>query len=42
MADLGLITRKRDGVKVSYSTTDLGNQYAEDKVVPLQRRKHVE
>lgn len=42
MADLGLITRKRDGVKVSYLTTDLGKQYAEDKVVPLQRRKHVE
>lgn len=42
MADLGLITRKRDGVKVSYLTTDLGKQYAENKVVPLQRRKHVE
>jgi hypothetical protein len=42
MADLGLITRKRGGVKVSYLTTDLGKQYAEDKVVPLQRRKHFE
>lgn len=42
MSDLGLVTRKRDGVKVSYLTTYLGKQYAEDKVVPLQRRKHVE
>jgi hypothetical protein len=42
MADLELITRKRDGVRVSYVTTDLGQQYAEDKVVPLQRRKHFE
>lgn len=40
MTDLGLIMRKRDGVRVSYSTTDLGMQYAEDKVVPLQRRTH--
>lgn len=42
MADLGLITRARDGVKVSYVVTDLGRQYAQDKVVPLQRRKHFE
>lgn len=42
MADLGLMMRQRNGVKVSYSTTDLGKQYAEDKLVPLQRRKHVE
>lgn len=42
MADLGLIKRERDGVRVSYLTTDLGRQYAENKVVPLQRRKHVE
>lgn len=42
MVDLGLVTRKRDGVRVSYLTTDLGKQYAEDKVVPLQRRKHLE
>lgn len=42
MADLELIIRKRDGVKVSYLTTDLGKQYAEDKVVPLQRRNHFE
>lgn len=42
MADLGLITRKRDGVRVSYVTTDLGKQYTEDKVIPLQRRKHLE
>lgn len=42
MTDLRLIVRKRDGVRVSYLTTDLGIQYAEDKVVSLQRRKHVE
>ncbi len=36
MADLGLITRKRDGVRVSYLTTDLGKQYAADKVIPFQ------
>lgn len=42
MSDLGLVTRKRNGVKVSYLTTDLGKQYAEDKVVPLQRGKHAE
>lgn len=42
MADLGLITRERDGVKVSYVVTDLGGQYVEDKVIPLQRRKHFE
>lgn len=35
MADLGLIIRKRGGVKVSYLTTGLGKQYAEDNVVPL-------
>lgn len=42
MVDLELMKRKRDGVRVSYLTTDLGKQYAEDKVVPLQRRKHLE
>jgi hypothetical protein len=42
MADLGLITRERDGVKVSYVITDLGKQFVEDKVIPLQRRKHLE
>ena len=42
MTDLGLIVRKRDGVRVSYLTTDLGNQYAEDKVVSLRRGKHAE
>ncbi len=42
MADLKLITRERDGVKVFYVVTDLGNQYTQDKVIPLQRRKHIE
>ena len=42
MADLELITRERDGVKVAYVVTDLGTRYAQDKVVPLQRRKHLE
>lgn len=42
MADLGLVTRARDGVKVSYVLTNLGKQYTQDKVVPLQRRKHIE
>jgi hypothetical protein len=42
MADLELITRERDGVKVFYVVTDLGKQYTQDKVIPLQRRKHIE
>lgn len=42
MADLELIARERDGVKVSYVVSDLGKQYTQDKVVPLQRRKHLE
>lgn len=42
MVDLGLITRERDGVRVLYVMTDSGKQYAEAKVVPLQRRKHLE
>lgn len=42
MADLELITRERDGVKVSYVITNLGRQYIENKVIPLQRRKHFE
>lgn len=42
MADLGLITRERDGVKVSHVVTDMGRQYAQDKVIPLERRKRVE
>jgi Arc/MetJ-type ribon-helix-helix transcriptional regulator len=42
MVDLELIMRKRDGVKVFYVVTDLGRQYVQDKVVPLQRRKHLE
>lgn len=42
MADLELIARERDGVKVSYVVTDLGRQFVQDKVIPLQRRKHFE
>jgi Arc/MetJ-type ribon-helix-helix transcriptional regulator len=42
MADLGLIKRERDGVKVSYVVTDVGKQYTQNKVIPLQRRKHIE
>lgn len=42
MVDLGLMIRERDGRSVSYSTTDLGRQYAEDKLVPLRRSKHLE
>ena len=40
MVDLGLIARKRSGVRVSYVVTDAGKQYEEGKVVPFQRRKH--
>lgn len=32
MADLGLIGRERDGVKVLYVVTDLGKQYVQDKI----------
>jgi hypothetical protein len=42
MADLELITRERDGVKVLYIVTELGKQYTQNKVIPLQRRKHIE
>lgn len=42
MADLELITRERTGVKVFYVVTDLGKQYTQNKVIPLQRRKHIE
>lgn len=42
MADLELIARERNGVKVSYVVTDSGKQYTQDKVIPLQRRKHLE
>ncbi len=42
MADLELVTRERDGVKVFYVVTDLGKHYTQNKVVPLQRRKHFE
>jgi hypothetical protein len=42
MADLELITRERTGVKVFYVVTDLGKQYTQNKVIPLQRRKHFE
>lgn len=42
MADLELITRKRHGVKVFYVVTDVGKQYTQNKVIPLQRRKHFE
>jgi len=42
MADLGLIMRERDGVKVSYVVTDSGKQFVQDKVIPLQRRKQLE
>ncbi len=42
MVDLGLMMRERDGRRVSYSTTDLGRQYAEDKLISFQRSKHLE
>jgi hypothetical protein len=42
MADLELTTRERTGVKVFYVVTDLGKQYTQNKVIPLQRRKHFE
>jgi Arc/MetJ-type ribon-helix-helix transcriptional regulator len=42
MADLELITRERTGVKVFYVVTDLGKQYTQNKVIPLQRRKPFE
>lgn len=42
MADLELMTRERDGVKVFYVVTDLGRQYTQNKVIPLQRRTHIE
>ena len=42
MADLGLIGRERNGVKVLYVVTDLGKQYVQGKIVPLQRREHFE
>lgn len=42
MADLELITRERHGVKVVYVVTDEGKLYTQNKVIPLQRRKHLE
>jgi hypothetical protein len=35
MADLELITRERDGVKVFYVVTDVGKRYTQNKVIPL-------
>lgn len=36
MVDLGLVTRKRDGVRVSYVVTELGNSYADRTAAALK------
>jgi len=39
MVDLGLITRRRDGLRVSYVVTDLGEQYADRTAVAQNRER---